>query len=243
MGLWDALDVPPASMNVMMGGHQPEITVPASSWRERLRRGLSMLRYLRRAGAVRQRGEAAIVRVRAMAQRHCAPRPSPATIPALRAALQEAGQVARSEFDMFFLQELGRQQLVIAARHPGKSLSRRRRRPGRGAAGRQRSSASCSKTTLLALAQQARPGRPCVNGVSRWRILCRPYGHRGHYEAYFRSAGWREQPDNLLAQLDSLADIDADAAPAPATGRRASWARIRQHAPWPTRLLLRWLAR
>ena len=176
MGLWNALDVPPASMNVMMGGHQPEITVPASSWRERLRRGLNMLRYLRRAGAVRQRGEAAIVRVRAMAQRLRAA-PPPAEHAALRAAIQEAGQVARSEFDMFFLQGLGRRQPVIAARHPGKKPFPAKATPwARRCWPAAKPASPCSKTTPCWRWRNGR-GRKAVRqrGFSaRWRILCRP---------------------------------------------------------------------
>ena len=243
--LWDALDVPPASMNVMMGGHQPEITVPASSWRERLRRGLNMLRYLRRAGAVRQRGEAAIVRVRAMAQRLRAA-PPPAEHAALRAAIQEAGQVARSEFDMFFLQGSGGGSLSLLRDTLEKAF------PGEGdalgaalLAGGEASVTVQQNYALLALAQRARQeGRESTGFQRALADFMQAYGHRGHYETYFRSASWREQPDSLLAQLDSLADIDADALrQRQQLAAAQAWARIRQHAPWPTRLLLRWLAR
>lgn len=243
--LWDALDVPPASMNVMMGGHQPEIPVPASTWRDRVRRGLHMLRYLRRAGAVRQRGEAAITRVHAASQRLRAA-PAPADFARLSAAMTEAGQVARSEFDMFFLQGSGGGSLSLLRDTLEKTF------PGEGdalgaalLAGGEPSVTMQQNHALLALAQRARQdGRDSAGFQRALADFLQAYGHRGHYETYFRSASWREQPDSLLAQLDSLADINADALrQRQQLAATQAWARIRQHAPWPTRLLLRWLAR
>ena len=37
------------------------------------------------------------------------------------------------------------------------------------------------------------------------------YGHRGHYETYCRSLRLRDQPEALLAQLDTLAEVDEGA--------------------------------
>lgn len=235
---WDAVGLPPHSLNRLLGGHHPAITVPPANWRQRWRWALAMLRYLRRAGAIRRRGEAAISRLRALA-RQIRQAPLPGDAAALRAAVSPVLRASRQEVDMFFLQGSG-----------GGSLSMlmellEKRFPGEGEAlgsallaGGEPSVTAQQGYALLDLAKLAREqGQASAAFATAWAAFLDEYGHRGHYETYFRSQSWREQPAALLAQLEALAAVDAES-----LRRRqrevaaAAWQRIAEATPgwrWP----------
>jgi pyruvate,water dikinase len=66
------------------------------------------------------------------------------------------------------------------------------------------------------------------------------YGHRGHYETYYRSPRLREQPALLLAQIAALADVDEGALrQRQQAARQQAWAKVATRLPFWRRLLLR----
>lgn len=66
---FDALGISPKAVNMLIGGHQPEIAVPATSLGGRLARLRRVLRYVLRSPAQRRRGVQAVERAMAEAGR------------------------------------------------------------------------------------------------------------------------------------------------------------------------------
>ncbi|HJV93927.1 MAG TPA: PEP-utilizing enzyme, partial [Azonexus sp.] len=247
---WDALGLPPASLNALMGGHQPAIAVAPASWRERLARARRMLRYLALAPGRRRRGMAAIERVNEMARR-ARTEVLPEDAAGLRQVLQRRARCSREETDLHFLQGSGGGALSMLVDMLDKLF------PGQGAAlaagllaGGEPSVTAQQGYALLALARLAKklggcgPARDNPEFQQAFAAFLVAYGHRGHYETYCRSPRLRDQPEALLAQLDTLAEVDEGALRQ--RQRRAAeqaWKKIAATLPFWRRFLVRLLVK
>lgn len=243
---WDAMGLAPAQLNSLMGGHQPEIDVAPATWRDKLARAGRMLRYLALAPGRRKRGLAAIERVHAAA-RGVRETPLPADVASLREMLMAQALAGGDETDLHFLQGSGGGNLSLLVPMIDKVF------PGEGEAlvaalmaGGEPSITAQQGYDLLELARLAKEaeshGQPekTAKFEMAFAAFLDTYGHRGHYETYYRSPRLRDQPDLLRAQIAALADVDA------ATMRRRqeaaaaqAWQRIATRLPWWRRLLLR----
>jgi pyruvate,water dikinase len=243
---WDAIGLPPAHLNALMGGHQPAIAVPPISWRQRLLRLGRMLRYLVLAPGMRRRGLAAIARVHAAARlgRQTA---LPGDAKGLHRLLREQALAAGDDTEVHFLQGSGGGTLSLLVPMLEKAF------PGEGEAllaallaGGEPSVTAQQGYALLALARLAKSpecyGQPEKNPKFKkaFADFLEQYGHRGHYETYYRSPRLREQPELLLAQIAALADVDEAALrQRQEAARQQAWAKLATRMPFWRRLLLR----
>jgi pyruvate,water dikinase len=243
---WDAIGLPPGQLNALMGGHQPEIAVPSPSWRQRLMRLGRMLRYLVLAPGQRRRGMAAVARVHATAsQTRQTPLPNDAA--GLARLLRQQALAAGAEVEMHFLQGSGGGTLSLLVPMLEKAF------PDEGEAllaallaGGEPSVTAQQGYALLALARLAKSpecyGQPekSPKFQKAFAEFLEKYGHRGHYETYYRSLRLREQPELLLAQIAALADVDEAALrQRQQAARDQAWAKVATRLPWWRRLLLR----
>lgn len=243
---WDAIGLPPGQLNALMGGHQPEIAVSPPSWRQRLARLGRMLRYLVLAPGQRRRGMAAVARVHATAsQKRQTPLPNDAA--GLARLLRQQALAAGAEVEMHFLQGSGGGTLSLLVPMLDKAF------PGEGEAllaalmaGGEPSVTAQQGYALLALAKLAKSpecyGQPekSPKFQKAFAEFLEKYGHRGHYETYYRSPRLREQPELLLAQIAALADVDEAALrQRQQAARDRAWAKVATGLPWWRRLLLR----
>ncbi|MBT9522073.1 MAG: phosphoenolpyruvate-utilizing protein [Dechloromonas sp.] len=243
---WDAMGLAPANLNSLMGGHQPEIAVAPAGWRDKLARGGRMLRYLALAPGRRKRGLAAIARVHAAA-RQVRNAPLPDDVASLREMLMAQALAGGDETDLHFLQGSGGGNLSLLVPMIDKAF------PGEGEAlvaalmaGGEPSVTARQGYDLLELAGLAKeseshgqPGKTAKFEMA-FAAFLDTYGHRGHYETYYRSPRLRDQPDLLRAQIAALADVDAAAMRRRQEAAAAqAWQRIATRLPWWRRLLLR----
>lgn len=229
---FDAVGFPPKALNALLGGHQPEITVPPPPLRQRLRRMAAMLRYLRRARPYRRRAEALLAETHAQA---AAWRATP--LPTGRAGLtellrQQIDYVNRADH-LMFLQGSGGGNLSSVVR------ILERRFPGEGhalaaalMAGGEPSVTARQNMELLELARIAaqndsgaldwlrRPDRgedwrqalpPASPFATAFAGFLARYGHRAVKETYMRMPRWHERPGYLLDVIAGLTDCDAAA--------------------------------
>lgn len=243
---WDAMGLPPGSLNALMGGHQPEIAVPPPGLRDKLARAGRMLRYLVLAPGRRRRGLAAVERVHAEARR-VRQAPLPDDMARLRETLLALALAAGDETDLHFMQGSGGGHLSMLVPMIDKVF------PGEGEAlvaalmaGGAPSVTARQAYDLLALAGLAKAARAHGRAEAKSRFetafaaFLENYGHRGHYETYYRSPRLREQPDLLRAQIAALSDIDPEAMRRRQDeAARQAWQRIATRLPWWRRLLLR----
>lgn len=243
---WDALGLPPTDFNAMMGGHQPEISVAPITWRERLARFGRLLRYLMLAPGQRRRGMAAIARVHAMA-RQARRTPLPTDAVGLHRLLHQQALAAGAEADMHFLQGSGGGTLALLVPMLEKVF------PGEGEAllaallaGGEPSVTAQQGYALLALARLAKKeqyhGQPEKSPEFKkaFAAFLEEYGHRGHYETYYRSPRLREQPEVLLAQIETLAGVDEAALrQRQQVARQEAWGKIAARLPLWRRMVLR----
>lgn len=243
---WDAIGLPPGQLNALMGGHQPEIAVPSPSWCQRLMRLGRMLRYLVLAPGQRRRGMAAVARVHATASQ-TRQRPLPNDAAGLARLLRQQALEAGAEVEMHFLQGSGGGTLSLLVPMLEKAF------PGEGEAllaalmaGGEPSVTAQQGYALLALARLAKSpecyGQPGKSPKFQktFAEFLEKYGHRGHYETYYRSPRLREQPDLLLVQIAALADVDeAVLRQRQQAAREQAWAKVATRLPWWRRLLLR----
>jgi pyruvate,water dikinase len=262
---YDALGVPPQAMNALLGGPQPEIAVPPPTPAQRLRHGLRILRYLRRAAPLRRQAAADLPRLLARAQAWL-DEPLPASNAELGARLREQFLTVLAADELFFLQGSG-----------GGALSKllelvEKARPGEGhaltaalMAGGEPSVTAEQGYALMALAEVAEadvqaqawlrdPRRDsaawntALPGGSPFKqafadFLAR-YGHRAVYETYLRNPRWREAPAYLLDSVLHLIGADAAALRARQDGAaRQAWQRVRAALPfWQRPLAAKLLA-
>ncbi|MBO1110352.1 PEP/pyruvate-binding domain-containing protein [Bordetella petrii] len=226
---YDALGIAPRDMNRLLGGEQPEITVPAPSLRQRCARGLRLLRYLRAAGRQRRAAPAVL----ASALRQAAgwrAQPLPETPAAWGARLRQRFAAVRGADDLFFLQGSGGGTLYNLVQLIDKYC------PGQGhalaaalMAGGPPSVTAQQAYELLDLARIAAADGPALAWLrqpgrhsAEWRhqlarsspfrqafsAFLKRHGHRGLYETYLRSPRWRESPGYLLDHIAGLLGYD-----------------------------------
>ncbi|WP_343499315.1 PEP/pyruvate-binding domain-containing protein [Achromobacter denitrificans] len=226
---YDALGVSPSAMNALLGGPQPEIAVPPPTLAQRLRHGLRILRYLRRAAPLRKRAAHDLPRLFARAQAWL-DEPSPASNAELGARLREQFHTVLAADELFFLQGSGGGALHKLLELVEKAC------PGEGhaltaalMAGGEPSVTAAQSYALMALAGLAAadarvldwlrdPGRDSAAWQSAlpegspfkqaFTDFLRQYGHRAVYETYLRNVRWREDPGYLLDSVLQLADTD-----------------------------------
>lgn len=230
---WDAAGIDPDRFNVLMGGHQPAIRVTPPKGKERWQRGLRLLRYLRRAPAMRRQGLAEVAGMHALA-REIRSLPLPDEVRSMAPLLHRVLRPARTSYGMFFLQGSGGGDLSLLT----DTLNRFFPGEGEALAAALLADGEPSETArqglaLLHLAQKAKqagfPKASSATGefAAALAEFMDQYGHRGHDETYLRSRAWADEPDALLAQLPALADIDpASLRARQQAGARAAWQRI-----------------
>lgn len=250
----DALGVKPRDMNALLGGPQPEIQVAPLTAMQRLRHGLRILRYLRRAAPLRRQATADLPRFLARAQQWL-DAPLPASNAALGAQLHEQFQTVLAADELFFLQGSGGGALSKLLDMVEKAV------PGEGhaltaalMAGGNPSVTAEQGYALMALAQLAEQDAPALAWLrspnrkdATWAYalpddsafkaafadFLHRYGHRAVYETYLRNPRWREAPGYLLDSVVNLIGTDPAALRArqDAVARQA-WQRVRHALPW-----------
>lgn len=251
---YDALGVAPAAMNQLLGGSQPEITVPPPTPSQRLARISRLIRYMRRSPAARRDAEAELNERR---QRAAAwlKEGWPAGNAELEQKLRRQFAAFKTSDGLFFLQGSAGGTLHSLVEMVEKY------RPGEGhaltaalMAGGEPSVTAQQAYALMDLAKIAskdaqaldwlrRPDRVgsdwarALDAGSPFRrafgdFLAR-YGHRGVGETYLRSARWREAPDYLLDSVVGMIGND-DAALRQRQQRAAAdaWERLRPALPF-----------
>ncbi len=262
---YDALGVTPRDMNALLGGPQPEIHVPPLTVAQRLRHGLRILRYLRRAAPLRRQAAADLPLLLARAQAWL-DAPLPDTHAQLGARLREQFQAVLAADVLFFLQGSGGGALSKLLELVEKAL------PGEGhaltaalMAGGEPSVTAAQGYALMDLARLAQqdaqalawlqsPGRDSAAWAHAlpdgsvfkpaFADFLRRYGHRAVYETYLRNPRWREAPGYLLDSVRNL--IGADPAALRARQHAAAqdaWRRVRRALPfWQRPLAAKLLA-
>lgn len=262
---FDAIGFPPKALNDLLGGHQPEIAVPAATLRQRLRRLGNMLRYLRRAAPLRRRAEADLAETHARAAAWRAA-PLPADRAGMAALLREQIDYVNRADHLMFLQGSGGGGLSTLVRMLDKRF------PGEGhalaaalMAGGEPSVTARQSLDMMELARiAAQDDRPALDWLRRpdrgedWRRDLPPdspfatafarfldrYGHRAVKETYMRMPRWRERPGYVLDVIAGLADGDVQALRhRQQETAAAAWRRLDGALPRWLRLLLRGMVR
>ncbi|MCG7328400.1 PEP/pyruvate-binding domain-containing protein [Achromobacter sp. ACRQX] len=255
----DALGVSPRDMNALLGGPQPEIRVPPVTAVQRLRHGLRIVRYLRRAAPLRRQAATDLPRLLARAQ-DWLDAPLPASDAALGAQLREQFQTVLAADQLFFLQGSGGGALSKLLDMVEKAV------PGEGhaltaalMAGGDPSVTAQQGYALMALAQLAEQDAEALawlRGPNRddaaWGTalpkdspfrnafanFLHRYGHRAVYETYLRNPRWREAPGYLLDSILNLIGVDPAALRARQDdAAQQAWQRVRRALPFWQRLL------
>lgn len=229
---WDAFGIQPNAINRMLGGTQPEIAVPSTTWRQRLGRAARLVRYLMQAGAARRHAQSDLNRARKEAAQW-REEDWPETAGELATCLRERFATVRRADGLFFLQGSA-----------GGSVSGlvdmlEKQCPGEGQAlaaalmaGAEPSVTAQQSYDLMALAQTAAADAEALAWLrsdtrmgAQWAqqlpahsafrqqfgaFLAR-YGHRAIEESDFRRPRWREQPDYLFDVVVGLIGSDAHA--------------------------------
>ncbi|WP_129528373.1 PEP/pyruvate-binding domain-containing protein, partial [Achromobacter agilis] len=251
---YDALGVPPHAMNALLGGPQPDIAVPPLTLMQRLRHGVRLVRYLRRAAPLRRHAAADLPRLLARAQAWLE-EPLPGSDAGLGARLREQFLTVLAADELFFLQGSGGGALSKLLELIEKAC------PGEGhaltaalMAGGEPSVTAQQSYALMALAKTAETDAPAQAWLrspqrdsASWRtalpegspfkqafadFLAR-YGHRAVYETYLRNPRWREAPAYLLDSILNLIGADAGALRArQESAARAAWQRVRATLPF-----------
>ncbi|WP_254772771.1 PEP/pyruvate-binding domain-containing protein [Nitrosospira multiformis] len=254
--VFDALGVIPKLTNALIGGKQPEITLPPASPGDGFTRLRRAVRYMLRSPGQRRRGQRAVER--AMAEGAQWRKESlPEDAAGLRAEILHHFHVARSAVDLFFLQGSGGGSLAMLVEQLDKCF------PGEGyalatalLAGGEPSVTACQSYELMALARLWRENKESVEASSHplhsenpkfqgaFNEFLERYGHRGLYESYFRNPRWREAPEYLLSQLEQLAEVDEAALRARQKAAvTEALARIRSGVPFWKRIFILKLAK
>ncbi len=231
---WEALDsfgFPPKSVTQMLGGHQPEITVPPPTLLQRAARMWRSLRYLVRCVRPRRRAKITLSRARQQATEWLASgEPQPATGLELANRLRRRSDIVCGATDLFFF------QVSSASFYPLLLDLAEKYCPGEGQgitaallAGGEPSVTAAQSYELMELAQVAAADPPALAWLrsanragAEWQSrladgspfrrafaeFLERYGHRGVYESHLRNPRWREAPDYLLDSLVQLIGSD-----------------------------------
>ncbi len=250
---YDALGVRPDAVNRLLGGTQPEIAVPPPSARDRLARGLRMLRYLARSPRQRRLGEAALARA-AEQTRQWREQALPADRGALARLLREQFRTVAQADPLFFLQGSAGGTLAGLVDLVEKYC------PGEGyavtaalMAGGEPSVTAQQGYALIALAETAAADAEALAWLrspqrigAQWEQrlpahspfrrafaeFLERYGHRATAESYVRQPRWREAPDYLLDTVLGMIGSDAHAVrQRQRDAARQAWQRLRAAIP------------
>ncbi|WP_343547864.1 PEP/pyruvate-binding domain-containing protein [Ralstonia sp.] len=229
---FDAFGIAPDAINRMLGGTQPEIALPRTTWPQRLARGARLVRYLLRAGAARRHAQSDLNRARKQAAQWREDA-WPGTTTELATCLRERFNIARRADSLFFLQGSAGGAVsglvdVIEKQCPGEGHAL----AAALMAGAEPSVTAQQSYDLMALAQTAAADIEALAWLradkrigAQWAQQLPPhspfrqhfsaflerYGHRAIEESYFRHPRWREQPDYLLDLVVGLIGSDARA--------------------------------
>ncbi|MCC2682441.1 MAG: phosphoenolpyruvate synthase [Nitrosospira multiformis] len=218
--VFDALGVIPKLTNALIGGRQPEITLPPTSPADGFARLRRVVRYMLRSPGQRRRSQRTVERAMAEAAQW-RKQPLPEDAAELRVEILRHFHVGRSAVDLFFLQGSGGGSLAMLVEQLDKCF------PDEGyalatalLAGGEPSVTARQSYELMALARLWRENKESVEASSdhehsedpkfqdAFNEFLERYGHRGLYESYFRNPRWREAPEYLLSQLEQLAEVD-----------------------------------
>ncbi|WP_090369317.1 PEP/pyruvate-binding domain-containing protein [Nitrosospira sp. Nl5] len=256
--VFDAFGMIPSATNALIGGRQPEIAVPPTSFVGHLARLQRAVRYMLRAPARRRRGMRAITQAMTEAS-EWRKQTLPEDASGLRTEILRQFHVVRGAVDLFFLQGSGGGSLAMLVEQLNKCF------PGEGyalatalLAGGEPSITARQSYDLMALGRLLQES---VQGESDGGSGCGQYpenpkfqhafdafldhyGHRGLYESYFRNPRWREAPEYLLSTLAQLAEVDEAALRARQQAAVAdALARIKAGAPFWKHVFIRRLAK
>jgi pyruvate,water dikinase len=258
--LYDGFGIEPDMTNAMMGGHQPNIDLPAPTKMQRVQRSWRMVLTALRGQRRRKWGQADIDALMARSFQEFR-QAAPTSREALRAAWQAHLACTAELADVMFMQASSGgsaymliQQLEKLFPSEGHSLATAL------LAGGAPSVTARQGYDLMALAQQARQHTAAVAGdaadISWFGQLppddafrrafdnfLRRYGHRGLYETYLRNPRWREDPRYLLQMLAHLSADEAALRARQSNAAAAAYARIRQKASWFKAKILQGIAR
>ena len=229
---FDAFGIAPDAINRMLGGTQPEIALPRTTWAQRLARGARLVRYLLRAGAARRHAQSDLNRARKQAAQWREDAWPEATAE-LATCLRERFNIVRRADSLFFLQGSAGGAVsglvdVIEKQCPGEGHAL----AAALMAGAEPSVTAQQSHDLMALAHTAAADTEALAWLrgdrrigTQWTqqlpahspfrlhfsTFVERYGHRAIEESYFRHPRWREQPDYLLDLVVGLIGTDAGA--------------------------------
>lgn len=247
---YDGFGVPPKAYNRLLGGHQPEIPVPAPTLGQRAGRAWRGLRFLLACVAPRLRARSILANTHQSAAERLA-EPLPDKPAELAQMLRTQVRATRTHEDLLLLQASGSALLVLLdllEQHfpgEGSALTASLMRGGEPSV----TAAQAHELVRLARTAAADPGvRQWLQSPQRdgreWRrqlaadsafaralesfLQC--YGHRAVYESYLHRPRWREDPRFILDAIASLID---DTAPERARNpdSTADHERIRRQLP------------
>ncbi len=262
---YDALGVAPKAINHLMGGYQPEITIPPANWRDKLGRGIRLLHCMRRSVGRRRRALEGLARAREQA-RGWRLEPLPDDNAALAAKLYAQFRTVHAADDLFFLQGAAGGSLWVLVEQIEKHC------PGQGhalaaalMAGGEPSVTARQAYELADLAKVAEADATALAWLrdghrdsTQWAAVLpadspfrqafadflERYGHRAVMESYFRSPRWREQPGYLFDSILGLVGSDmASVRQRQREATDAAWQRIRRDVPFMARGMIKRLVR
>ncbi|GLQ99664.1 PEP/pyruvate-binding domain-containing protein [Dyella mobilis] len=261
---FDAFGAEPKAINELLGGHHPEIAVPAPTLKQKLKRLQYSLRFIRRITGPRLRAHRLIAGVRKDAAERLM-QSLPPDNAALASGLREQIARMRGADDLFLLWAAGSALYAlldgIEKYCPGEShgLAAALMARGKPSVTAEQGYALLELSRVAATDPAARAWLQSQDLVaSEWaqqlppdsafrrafETFMREYGHRAIYESYLRNPRWRESPGYLLQSIVGLMGCD------PAAGRErqqqawmAARRRLSKALPWHFRLLLPILVR
>lgn len=248
---YDALGIPPAAINRLLGGHHPDIPVPPASLKERAARLGRLLAYLVRSGPMRRTGRRQIEEAHAACAAWRAEDLTALDTEELGRRLFARGRHCRRQSGLMFLQGSSGGSISMLIDLIERYL------PSEGhalaaalMAGGEPSVTARQGYDLQALAATAAQDPATAawlrSGSDDWQSLpeespfrrqfaafLERYGHRGIYESYLRNPRWREDPGYLVRQIAGLLDCDPAALGARQAAARAdARACLARHLPW-----------
>jgi len=257
---WDGFGVAPKIINEMAGGHQPEITVPPDTLRDKLRRIPYFIRFGRSTAPIRKHAEQTAAAARAQAREWKA-----AALPedpvACHTLLLDRTRAVRGQGALGLMQGSGGASLsmlvgALETHFPGEANAM----AAALLAGGTPSVTAQQGYDLMALAETAERHpevRAWLTGPDRdddgWRKLdgnhpfrqefaafLDRYGHRGVYESYWRHQRWHEASGYLFDTIAGLIGTRAaDVRARQEKAREQAWQRAQKVVPWHARLMLK----
>ncbi|HEU4653307.1 MAG TPA: PEP/pyruvate-binding domain-containing protein [Steroidobacteraceae bacterium] len=226
---FDAFDVPPSAYNRLLGGNQPEISLPKSSVRDRLARAsrstLFLLRSIRprmrAAESIRRAHDGAIARARAIL---------PNSARELANLIGEQIEALLQSEDLFLLQAAGSALYLLTDALKKQCGDEAYSLAAALMTGGEPSITAVQNLRLMQLANFAADDSRVLDWLrniersnERWRdelpeggfrdsflSFLDDFGHRAVYESYLRSPRWSEDPSYLFDVILSLAGIASD---------------------------------